>query len=164
MIKQLHQIYLSLGSNLGDRTDHLRRALEELAVAGIQFDRISPIYETEPVDFKNQPWFLNQAAAANTDISPFELLDLCLDVENRLGRRRTDEKGPRSIDIDLLLYDNLILQQPTLTIPHARLHSRRFVLVPLAALAPELVHPVLNHSIRTLLDHCEDTGSVVLFR
>lgn len=163
MSQERHKIFLSLGSNLGNRVDYLRRALEKLTVAGIQFERVSPIYETEPVDFISQPWFLNQVAAAETCLTPFELLDLCLGVENRLGRRRMRAKGPRSIDIDILLYDNLVIKRPTLTIPHALFHSRRFVLIPLAKLAPDLVHPILNHSIRSLLDHCADTASVVLF-
>jgi 2-amino-4-hydroxy-6-hydroxymethyldihydropteridine diphosphokinase len=163
MTKELHQIYLSLGSNLGDRVDQLRRALGELTVPGFQLEGSSRVYETEPVDFKDQPWFLNQAVAAKTEFTPFELLDLCLTVENRLGRHRTNEKGPRTIDIDILLYGNLVIKWPGLTIPHPRFHSRRFVLVPLEELASDVVHPVLNISINTLLDRCRDVASVVLF-
>jgi 2-amino-4-hydroxy-6-hydroxymethyldihydropteridine diphosphokinase len=164
MRRKGHSAYLGLGSNLGDKEMNLRRALQLLAQAEIQILKASPLYATEPVDFKDQDWFLNQVVAIQTPLSPRDLLAYCLQIEQNMGRQRTASKGPRNIDLDVLLYSDLIIQEKGLTIPHPMLHTRRFVLVPLATLAPEVVHPVLRQPISTLLDRCPDPAQVVLFK
>ena len=130
--------YIGLGSNLGDRGENLRRALERLGAA-----RVSTIRETDPVGVTEQPRFLNAVAELETDLPPRALLDRLLEIERDLGRDRESEErwGPRAIDLDLLLYDDEVIDEPGLTVPHPRLAERRFVLEPLAELAPELVLP-----------------------
>jgi 2-amino-4-hydroxy-6-hydroxymethyldihydropteridine diphosphokinase len=144
----LKLVYLGLGSNLGDRRANLEAAIEKLA---LDVKRRSSIYETEPRDFRNQPWFLNQVVEAETDLFPRQLLSHIQKVERDLGRKRTVAKGPRTIDIDILLYGNGVIKTSDLEIPHPRLAERRFVLEPLAELAPDLRHPVTNQSVRELL-------------
>lgn len=155
-----HQIYLSLGSNLGDRLAQLRAAVVELPAAGITSKRISSIYETEPVDYLDQPWFLNGVVEAETNLSPLALLDAVGAIETKLGRAGTIPKGPRSIDLDILLYDSETIAMPRLQIPHPRLHLRRFVLVPLAELAPDLRHPAWRGEVSQLLATAEDRSEV----
>lgn len=157
--------YLGLGSNLGDRAANLLRALKEICGAGLNLTAISSIYETEPVDYIDQPDFLNMAIAIGAPLTdPFSLLRLCLDAEARLGRERLIPKGARAIDIDLLLFDGAVIDEVrdglALTLPHPRLHLRRFVLTPLAEIAPELRHPVSGKTIRRLLDDLNDSSSV----
>jgi len=163
------QIYLSLGSNLGDRVSHIRKALAQLNSAGIRVSRVSSFYRTEPVDFLRQAWFLNCAVEAATMLMPMQLLRAVKTVERAVGRRPGVNKGPRVIDIDILLYENVVVRSPTLTIPHARLTERRFVLVPLGELAPALRHPVDKRTLTELLQattdrsrviRCKDTASV----
>src|SRR5437879_4737040 len=129
--------YLSLGSNLGDRANHLRDAIRRLKPHG-RIVAVSSLYETEPVEFTNQPWFLNCAVALETTESPRQLMDSILHIELEMGRRRAEKKGPRTIDIDILLFGDAIVETPELTIPHPAMHQRRFVLEPLAEIAPEL--------------------------
>lgn len=145
-------IYLSLGSNVGDREEHLRRAVELLAGDGLRVSRASEIYETEPVDYTRQRWFLNQVVEAETTLFPMQLLQRILRIERDLGRVRTVPKGPRTIDIDILLYANAVVQSAKLEIPHPRMAERRFVLAPLAELNPELRHPVTGRTVRQMLD------------
>ena len=145
-------VYLSLGSNIGDREANLRAALNQLAGAGLRIQRISPLYETEPVDLAAQRWFLNLVAEAETDLFPLQLLARTERIERALGRVRTVPKGPRTIDIDILLYANAVVRGDTLEIPHPRMAERRFVLVPLADLAPALRHPVTRLTVREMLD------------
>jgi len=149
-------VYLSLGSNVGDREAQLRDALSRLSTLG-RVAAVSSLYETEPVEFANQPWFLNSVAALETSETPQQLLAAILGIEEKMGRRRVQKKGPRVIDIDILLFDDAIVQEESgnsnsLTIPHPAMHQRRFVLEPLAEIAPELLHPVLQKTIRELLD------------
>jgi 2-amino-4-hydroxy-6-hydroxymethyldihydropteridine diphosphokinase len=148
----LKRIYLSLGSNIGDRWEHLRRAVELLASNDVRVLRLSRVYETEPVDHKDQAWFLNQVLEAETALFPMQLLTRIGRVERELGRVRTLPKGPRTIDIDILFYAAAVVNTVRLEIPHPRLAERRFVLTPLAELAPELRHPVTHRSVRQMLE------------
>ncbi len=144
-------VYLSLGSNVGDREAQLRDAQARLAAAG-RIVAVSSFYETEPVEFTEQPWFLNGVLALETNQTPQELMTAILQIEEEMGRRRLQKKGPRSIDIDILLFDDMIVDSKDLTIPHPAMALRRFVLQPLAEIAPERLHPLLKKTIRELLD------------
>jgi 2-amino-4-hydroxy-6-hydroxymethyldihydropteridine diphosphokinase len=154
------KVYLSLGSNLGDRAANIARAAEELAKRGVRVTRSSSLYETEPVEFREQPWFLNSVVEAETELRPEELLAIALDVEGSLGRERRIPKGPRTIDLDILLYGDVVVHSVDLDVPHPRLAQRRFVLVPLAEIAPEAVHPVLKKTISALLAETLDRSEV----
>jgi 2-amino-4-hydroxy-6-hydroxymethyldihydropteridine diphosphokinase len=143
----LTTVYLSLGSNLGDREATLRAAMGRLDVR-----RASPIYETAPVDFAAQPFFLNMVVETATDLTPLQYLARTQAIERELGRVRGIPKGPRAIDIDILMFDTRLVQNASLEVPHPRMHERRFVLVPFADLAPDLRHPVTGRTIREMLD------------
>jgi len=147
----LKKAYLSLGSNIGDREENLRRAVVLLECGDLRIARRSSVYETEPQDVRNQPWFLNAVVEVETTLFPLQLLHWILKIEKQMGRRRTTPKGPRSIDIDILLYGNFVISSPTLTVPHPGLATRRFVLEPMAEMAPELRHPVLRKTMRELM-------------
>jgi 2-amino-4-hydroxy-6-hydroxymethyldihydropteridine diphosphokinase len=136
---------------MGDRVLNIRTAIQALGEVGKEL-AISSLYETEPVEFTAQPWFINCAVRLETDLSPHELIDGLLSIEQKMGRYRGQKKGPRNIDLDILLYDNLILNDATLTIPHPAMHERRFVLEPLAEIAPEIIHPALRRTMRELRD------------
>ena len=144
-------VYLSLGSNVGDREAQLRDALFRLSAVG-RVIALSSFYETEPVEFTQQPWFLNCAVAIETSSTPQQLMVAILRIEAEMGRQRRQKKGPRSIDIDILLFGHEIMESKELTIPHPAMHLRRFVLEPLAEIAPEALHPLLNKTIRELRD------------
>jgi 2-amino-4-hydroxy-6-hydroxymethyldihydropteridine diphosphokinase len=145
-------VYLSLGSNLGDRAANLRAAIARLANVG-EVVAVSSFYETEPVDLAAQPWFMNCAVKIDTEKMPRQLLSAIVDIEQQMGRRRTKQKsGPRIIDLDILLFGRSIVDTLTLTIPHPAMHQRRFVLEPLAEIAPDLRHPVFRQTIRQLRD------------
>lgn len=144
-------VYLSLGSNVGDREAQLRDARARLATVG-RVVAVSSVYETEPVEFTEQPWFLNCALALETSKTPRQLMGAILRIEEEMGRRRVQKKGPRSVDIDILLFDDTVTDSAELTIPHPAMHRRRFVLEPLAEIAPEVLHPVLKKTIRELRD------------
>jgi len=144
--------YLSLGSNVGDREQMLQTALDRLHAAGIAIQRVSSVYETEPMDFPDQRFFLNLVAEARTELFPLMLLGRIQKIELELGRRRAGPaKGPRTIDIDILLYGGFRIHSPRLEVPHPRLHERRFVLAPMVELAPDLRHPELRRTMRDLL-------------
>ncbi len=156
-----HECYLSLGSNLGDRLSHLRTGIRILRSGGMMVESISTLYETEPIDMVCADHFFNLALKVKTSLSPEEMLGLCLAVEQELGRSRKSKSDPRVFDADILLYDDLIIKSERLTIPHPRMHARRFVLVPLAEIAPDLLHPVFKKSVTELLDECADDSKVV---
>jgi len=143
--------YLGLGSNLGDREANIRAALEFLKRKNITVLAVAPIYETEPVGFTEQPWFLNTAARVETNLSPQDLFRTLKEIEQEMGRTVVIPQGPRLIDLDLLLYDNLVINSPDLVIPHPRFHERAFVLRPLADIAPGVVHPRLKLRVKELL-------------
>ncbi len=142
--------YLSLGSNIGDRQEHLRDAIARLETKG-RIVSVSSIYETEPVEFTDQAWFLNCVVALETKETPQQLIASILLIEQQMGRQRMQNKGPRAIDIDILLFGDVILDSAQLTIPHPAMHERRFVLQPLAEIAPGTRHPVLRKTILELL-------------
>jgi len=151
--------YLSLGSNVGDRAANLRAAVAQLDAAG-RLLTVSALYETQPVDVPGQPWFLNCVAAMETDKTPRELLQFALQAEAAMGRLRMEEKGPRKIDIDVVLFGDRVVDEPGLKIPHPAMHRRRFVLEPLAEIAPEARHPVLGKTARELLAALEGGQTV----
>ncbi len=144
-------VYLSLGSNLGDRARNLQDAVEQLRSLGA-VEAVSSFYETEPVGLKHQPWFLNCAVALRTQRMPRRLLSAVMQIEQALGRKRRVAKGPRTIDIDILLFGSSVIDLPSLVVPHPAMHERRFVLQPLAEIAPEARHPVLRRTARELLE------------
>ena len=151
--------HLSLGSNIGDRERHLRDAIARLETKG-RIVSVSSLYETEPVEFTDQAWFLNCAVALETTETAQQLMTAVLDIEQQMGRQRLQRKGPRTIDIDILLFGDKTMDSPALTFPHPAMHQRRFVLEPLAEIAPELQHPVLKKTIRQLLDALPDGQAV----
>ena len=145
-------IYLSLGSNLGDREANLRAAIERLRAPDLRVLRVSPVYETEPVDYTAQRWFLNLVVEAETTLFPMQLLARIARIERALGRVRAVPKGPRTIDIDILLYGHAVIRSGALEVPHPRMGDRRFVLAPLADLAPDLRHPVAHRTMSEMLE------------
>jgi len=164
--KQMALVFLSLGSNKGDRLSQIQQAVNFLtADNSINLVASSAFYETEPWGLKNQQWFVNAAIAIRTELQPVELLRICQSIEAKLGRNRELEQkwGERSIDIDILFYDDLILKNEILEIPHKHVHQRAFALVPLLEICPNFVHPVLKKSILELHEALEDPEDVFLY-
>lgn len=145
-------VFISFGSNVGDRKKHIEDALEFLTKnPSIEITSVSSLYETEPVGYKDQDWFLNGVVKIETELSPQDLLTFVKTVESEVGRRKTFRWGPREIDLDILLYDQECIDTPDLVIPHPRMHEREFVLIPLTEIAPDVVHPVFQKRIARLL-------------
>ncbi len=156
-------VYLSLGSNVGDREANLRAAIDELPHAGVAVIRVSSFYETEPVDLREQPWFLNCAVEVETHFDAIMLLRALREIEAKMGSRKLMAKGPRLIDMDILLCGAETINTKELQVPHPRMHLRRFVLVPLAEIAPEVVDPELKKTVKQLLEGTPDNSTVRRF-
>lgn len=151
--------YLGLGSNQGDREALLSAARQAIRLS-FPGARFSPLYETEPVGVRDQPWFLNQAAEIDTFLPPQGLLEWCLDLEKRNGRARTTPQGPRTLDVDVLLFGNEVLDEEHLTVPHPRMMERRFVLLPLSDLAPEMEIPGTGKTVGDALRNLRGSQAV----
>ena len=153
-------VYLSLGSNVGDREANLLAAIAALPPAGVHVKQLSSIYETEPVDYLDQPWFLNCVVEAETELAPQALLQAMRSIEVQLGNKKEFAKGPRKIDLDILLYGNESIDTPELQVPHPRMLERKFVLIPLAEIAPNLRHPSWKSGVAHLLAATPDHSAV----
>lgn len=152
-------VYLSLGSNLGDRAANLRAAIRALA-PNVRVTKTSSFYETEPVDYLNQPWFLNCVLEAETSLAPLSLLDALRNIESQLGSKKEFAKGPRLLDLDILLYGNQTIALPELRIPHPRMLQRNFVLAPLAEIAPSLKHSTWPANVSQLFESSPDKSQI----
>ena len=158
----MHVAYIGFGSNIGDRLGHIQNAVCALSeTEGITLQKISSVYKTDPVGYEAQAHFLNGVAAIQTDLPPLSLLHALKNIETAIGRKHRIRWGPREIDLDILIYGDMCLQTEKLIIPHPEMHRRRFVLTPLAEIAPDLVHPVLKETIQTLLERLADDKSVL---
>jgi 2-amino-4-hydroxy-6-hydroxymethyldihydropteridine diphosphokinase len=157
-------VYLALGSNVGNREENLREAMRRLQQAGVVAKRASSIYETAPVDYLDQAWFLNSVLEAETDLPPQELLRRLRDIESAMGSNKPFAKGPRLIDLDILLYGDETIATPDLQVPHPRMLQRRFVLVPLAEIAPDYRHPSWQGTVPELLQKTPDRSEVRKFK
>lgn len=155
--------FISLGSNLGNRRKNLARAVSLLKKNCIKIIKTSSLYETFPVGFTAQPWFMNQVLEIETDVQPESFLLLVKRIENIMGREHAIQKGPRCIDIDILLAENRVVQTDKLQIPHPELAKRNFVLVPLMEISPNTVHPLIQKKIKELCRNCQDTSAVLLY-
>ena len=152
-------VYLGIGSNLGDREPNLAKGLESLSQQ-VTIERVSSIYETEPVGYLEQPWFLNMVCCGTTQLDPFELLAFAKGIEGQLGRVPSFPNAPRPIDIDILFYDDRVVETENLIIPHPRIEERAFVLIPLVEIAPDLVHPSNGKYVRDLLSELTNSQQV----
>ena len=156
----MNQTYLLIGGNLGNRPENLGKARQLIAANAGQIRKSSSLYETEAWGIKDQPAFLNQVLLVDTELDPRQLLSTILAIEHQMGRERTQKFGPRSIDIDILFYNDEIIDEPGLAIPHPQMHLRKFTLKPLKEIAPSYFHPVIKKSVSDLLRECPDSLAV----
>ncbi|MGB2691444.1 MAG: 2-amino-4-hydroxy-6-hydroxymethyldihydropteridine diphosphokinase [Thermodesulfobacteriota bacterium] len=156
----MNNVFISIGSNLGDKIGNCRVAVEELAKFS-KVNKLSSLYETEPVGKEDQPNFINTAVEIETNLSAQELLIYLKSIEEKMGRVRTEKWGPRTIDLDIIFYGELVIKNDDLAIPHPRAHLRRFVLEPICEIAPNYIHPVLNKTVGVLIKECEDNKQVI---
>ena len=155
--------YIGFGSNIEDRLNYITQALRLLSEADdVSLIQISSLYETEPVGYEEQGWFLNGVIAVETSLLVHQLLALLKTIEGLVGRRNRTRWGPREVDLDLLIYDQCCINTPDLTVPHPEMHRRSFVLVPFAEIAPDVLHPIFQQNIRTLLSNLNDEKTVKL--
>jgi 2-amino-4-hydroxy-6-hydroxymethyldihydropteridine diphosphokinase len=146
----MYTAYIGIGSNLGDRQNNCERAIDLLKQQGVSIKKCSSLRETQPWGLQDQPLFLNMAVEIETDYTPNELLTLVKDIETKIGRQKSSPWGPRVVDLDILVFNEVIIQSQQLTIPHPYMHKRAFVLEPMQEIAPDLIHPVLKKSMREL--------------
>jgi 2-amino-4-hydroxy-6-hydroxymethyldihydropteridine diphosphokinase len=152
--------FLAVGSNIGDREANLKRAVRELAAADVRTVQSASVYSTEPKEILDQPWFLNTVIEVRTSMEPDDLMRRCLEIEAECGRQRIQPGGPRTLDIDIILSGDRILRSDLVEIPHPRYAKRRFVMVPLAEIAPDVMDPILKVSMAHILASLEDPGEV----
>ena len=153
-------VYLAFGSNIGDREQNLQEAIRLLRKSGVAVGKISSVYETEPVDYLDQPWFLNAVLEAQTDLPVVQLLATLRGIESHMGSKKAFAKGPRLIDLDILVYGDMKIDTPELQVPHPRMLQRNFVLIPLAEIAPTLQHPTWPATVAELLAQSSDSSRV----
>lgn len=157
--------FIGIGTNMGDRKKHIAEAIQLLEKqTDVKIIRTSALYVTEPIGYVGQDWFLNCVVEVMTALPPHELLSHCMAIEEQMGRTRTMQWGPRIIDLDILLYNDAVIDDDELTIPHPNMDKRRFVLVPLVEIAPDIIHPKLNKTVTDLLQHLKDTHKVDVYR
>ncbi len=161
-----HKAYIAFGSNIGHRFENCTDGIKRLAQSGkAVILKQSGFYETEPVDYTDQDWFVNGVVKIGTSLDPSDLLKMLKSIEKEIGRTQTVVRyGPRILDMDIILYDDLVLNSPQLTIPHPRMHKRRFVLCPICDIDPDVIHPVLHYNMQILLDKLEDFSQKVVRR
>ncbi len=158
-------VFLGLGSNVGDRLENLKKVIKELKKSSrIEIIKVSSVYETEPWEVENQNWFLNLVLKVESKLPPLKLLDFLEETEKRLGRKSKSDNSPRTVDIDILFYNDWIFHTPQLVVPHPLLHKRRFVLVPLTEIEPELEHPLLHRDVKTILEELEDKAEAKFYK
>ena len=156
-------VFISIGTNMGDRYENIIKALNLLEDNNIKIEKVSSIYETEPWGFECEQWFLNLVASVKTNLNPFKLLDTLQKIEKSLGRQEKSNGTykPRIIDLDIIFYNDLIIHTHELIIPHKLMHRRNFVLQPLAEIAPDFIHPLLETPVKQLLKECTDTTKII---
>jgi 2-amino-4-hydroxy-6-hydroxymethyldihydropteridine diphosphokinase len=157
--------YIALGSNLNDKMANLNKAIESIEKnSKVKVLKRSSVYQTEPVDLKDQPFFLNMVLEVETQISPFDLLHILQDIEKKMGRKKGKRWGPRNIDLDLLLYEDQVINSAELTLPHAQMHLRKFVLIPLVEITENTLHPLIKRTIPKILEDLKENSQVEIFR